>query len=93
MRSLTGFEWRAMAAIYLKSVAATLATVAPLLIVYARWKDPAAVDFPLLAATALAGCLCWLATILVIRHPVREEVLGMVAALREGLSHPLGLRS
>lgn len=91
MRRLIGFRWRAMLRVYLQSLAATLATVAPLLVVYWRWRDPAEVDFFLLAGCALAGCLCWLATIFLVRHPVRHEVVGVLAMAREALPRPVRL--
>lgn len=85
MRRLVGFRWRAMIGIYARSLAATAATLAPLLLVYWRWRGPAEIDFPTLAAAAIMGCLCWLATIFAIRHPVRDELLGMIGTARGGL--------
>jgi O-antigen/teichoic acid export membrane protein len=87
MRQLAGFRWRDMAGLYLKSLIAALATIAPLLLVYQE-RAPASVDFLLLAGCAAAGCLCWLATVFLIRHPIREEVLGVLATIRAALPLP-----
>ena len=85
MRGLVGFAWRDMVALYVRSLIATAATVAPLLLYYWRWSSPAETDFAALAALAAAGGLCWLATIFLVRHPVRDEVAGMLASLRDAL--------
>ena len=89
MRRLVGFRWSAMAVIYLKSLAATAATVAPLLVVYWRWRSPEEVDFLILAACALAGCLGWIVAIFLVRHPVREEVLAVFESALDMLPRPL----
>lgn len=77
-RKLVGFRWGAMVVIYLQSLAVSFATVAPLLLVYWRWKSPAEIDFPTLAACAAAGVLGWLATLFVVRHPFRLEVVAVL---------------
>jgi O-antigen/teichoic acid export membrane protein len=82
IQSLANFRWRALAPIYLQSAAAALATTLPLVLIY-RWiGDPAAVDFGLLAAAALAGVACWLATLFLVRHPARHEVIGFLETAR-----------
>lgn len=85
MRGLIGFEWRAMIAIYLKSGAAALATIAPF--GWLVWQGTPAGEIGVitLTASALAGCVGWAAAIVVLRHPVRHELVGMVATLRESL--------
>jgi O-antigen/teichoic acid export membrane protein len=88
MRGLIGFRWRDMLAIYAKSAAASLATVAPLLLVYLLWRAPDQVDFFVLAAAAAAGCLCWVATLFIVRHPVRHEVIDVLATARAALTQP-----
>lgn len=85
MRRLVGFRWRDMVLVYLQSLAATAATIAPLLIVYWRWVSPAGLDFFPLAAAAAAGCMGWLATIYVVKHPVRHEVTAMLESMRASL--------
>jgi O-antigen/teichoic acid export membrane protein len=90
MRRLIGFEWQAMIVLYLKSLAATAATVAPLLLLYAGWMSPAETSFTALAGAAGLGCLAWPAAILLLRHPVRHEIAGMLATALGAL--PRGLR-
>jgi O-antigen/teichoic acid export membrane protein len=81
MRGLVGFRWRDMIAVYARSVACTLATIAPLLIAYAMGLRPADTGLAALAATALAGCLCWALMLFVVRHPARLEFVELAAAL------------
>jgi O-antigen/teichoic acid export membrane protein len=90
MRRLTGFRWRDMLLVYLQSLAATVATVAPLLLVYWYWAAPAELGFLPLAAAGAAGCLAWLGTIYLVRHPVRHEVTAVLEAARANLRPRLG---
>ena len=75
MRILVGFRWSAMIDIYARSIACSVATVAPLLIIVGAWQAPADLSFGMLAASALAGCLCWAITLFVVRHPARVEFI------------------
>lgn len=77
MRGLVGFRWGAMIAVYARSAACTLATVAPLLLAYAVLTTPETIGFAMLAVLALAGCLCWAAMLFVVRHPARLEFIDM----------------
>lgn len=81
MRSLIGFHWREMLSVYAKSLACTLATIAPLLLAYRGWTSPASISFAMLAMLALAGCLCWAAMLFIVRHPARLEFVDMANAL------------
>ena len=85
MRRLIGFGWNAMIGIYVQSAAVSLATAAPLLLVYALWKRPAEVDPLTLAAAAIAGGLCWLGALFAVRHPARHEVVAVLATARGAL--------
>ena len=81
IRRLTGFAWRGMAIVYLQSLIATLATVAPLLAVY-RWvAAPDAVGLMLLAGAAVAGVLAWLVVVYALRHPIRLEINAIVGGV------------
>jgi O-antigen/teichoic acid export membrane protein len=91
MRRLIGFRWRAILNIYVRSLAASAVTVAPLLAVYWHQK-PDSVGFATLAASALIGCFLWLATIFLIRHPVRHEIAAIFISAREALRSPVPLR-
>jgi O-antigen/teichoic acid export membrane protein len=77
MRRLIDFRWGDMVRIYAQSLACTLATVAPLALLYAAGRAPIDLGFPMMAATALAGCLCWAAMLFVVRHPARLEFIDM----------------
>ncbi len=80
MRRLIAFRWGDMMRIYAQSLACTFATVAPLALVYAGGRAPINLGFPLMAATALGGCLCWAAMLFVVRHPARLEFIEMARA-------------
>jgi hypothetical protein len=85
MRGLIGFSWSAMLEVHAKSLAATFATIVPLLLAYAFWKMPEEMDFATLALLAATGCFAWLATIFATHHPVRQEVIELLAAARAAL--------
>jgi O-antigen/teichoic acid export membrane protein len=84
LRSLVGLRWRDLADIYLRSMASALATVAPLLLVYQFVAGPEAISLLWLTLAALAGCLGWLATLYLVRHPARHEVSGFASVLLKG---------
>jgi O-antigen/teichoic acid export membrane protein len=88
IQSLAGLRWRPMLVLYLQSGVASLATVAPLLIVYRFVADPEQVGFGLLAATALAGVACWFAALFLVRHPARTEVLGFLETAWTAIPRP-----
>jgi len=85
MRSLLGFSWRALFDVYARSLAVTLAAVAPLLAVYAGVVGPEAISFLWLTAAAAAGGLAWLGALFMVRHPARHEVSGFVEVLLNGV--------
>jgi O-antigen/teichoic acid export membrane protein len=77
MRGLAGFRWRDLLPLYLKSGAASLATAAPLLILF-EFVTPAQVGFLMLASAAAAGAICWIGCLFLVRHPARHEVIGFL---------------
>lgn len=85
LRALVGLRWRDLADVYLRSLAVSLAAVAPLLLVYQFVAGPA--DIPLLWLTfaAAAGALAWLGALYLVRHPARHEVSGFVELLLKGV--------
>lgn len=91
MRSLIGFRWQAMIGIYSKSLVATAATVAPLLFLYASGVAPSDTGFLQLASCALAGSVLWFGAIVAVRHPVREEVAGLIGTTLSMVPRRLGL--
>ena len=84
VRSLVKLRWRDLLDVYARSFVATIATVAPLLLVYEFVAGPATIPFLWLAAAAIAGCLCWLGALYLVRHPARHEVSGFVELLLKG---------
>ena len=78
LQSLAGFRWRALMPVYLQSAAVSLATALPLLAVQRWFVPPDQLGFGLLAAAALAGGLCWLLALFLVRHPARHEVIGFL---------------
>ena len=81
---LIGFDRRALLAIYAKSAACALAALAPLALCYALWLGPAHIPFALLAALSGLGVVLWLTTMVLIRHPALDDILGMVEHLPFG---------
>ncbi|WP_408588304.1 oligosaccharide flippase family protein [Novosphingobium sp.] len=77
LKRIIGFDARALLAIYVRSALATMAALAPLALAYVLWSPPATMGFAPLALAALAGGLCWLAALALLRHPVLDELLGI----------------
>jgi hypothetical protein len=74
-----------MARIYAQSLCATLAAVAPLLASYVLWAGPATCGLTQAATMVLTGVLCWLAVMRLVRHPLLEEVLALLAEILAAL--------
>lgn len=87
MRRMLGFGWRDLILVYLRSSAATLAAVAPLLVSYALWHGPAQTGFVQAASMVGAGIVCWFATLWLVRHPLRAEITGMLGEIIAVLPH------
>ncbi|MDE2406038.1 MAG: oligosaccharide flippase family protein [Sphingomonadales bacterium] len=81
MHGLIRFDAVALAGIYARSAAASLAAIAPLAAVYALWMSPATITLPVLVAAVAAGVACWFATLLLLRHPAVDDMLGLLASL------------
>ena len=79
MHRLVGFRWSAMALIWAKSLALSIAATAPLLLVYAYLAGPRTITPLTLVATIATGALCWLAALFLVRHPARHELIGLMA--------------
>jgi O-antigen/teichoic acid export membrane protein len=84
LRTLIGLSWRALAQVYARSIAVSVAAVAPLLLVYEFIEGPESLSFAWLALSAAAGALCWLAALFLVRHPARHEVSGFAELLFKG---------
>ena len=85
LRRLIGLRMRALFDIYARSLAVSLAAVAPLLLTYELVAGPAQIGVAWLAAAALAGGLCWLGALFLVRHPARLEVAGFAEILLKGV--------
>ena len=85
MHRLIGFRWSAMIPIWAKSLALSLAATAPLLMAYAYLATPATIDPLTLAAAIIAGALCWLGALFIVRHPARHELIGLLATAKNAL--------
>ena len=81
LRELIGLKWRALLDIYLRSLAVSLAAVAPIVVTYALIAAPDALPATWLFGSVFAGGLCWLAALFLVRHPVRDELSGFLTHL------------
>lgn len=81
MHRIVGFDRISLMLIYLRSGLASLAAVAPLALTYALWAPPATITLAQLGGASLAGGLCWLVALALLRHPVLGEIMGMAAAV------------
>ena len=78
LQRILGFSWRALASIYLRSLIATGAAVAPVLVSYALW-NPATAAGPLQRLSmAGVGGIVWLITLRLVGHPLFAEIIGML---------------
>lgn len=84
MHRLVRFDAGALAAIYARSLLASVAAVAPLALAYATWTSPATITFPALLGLAMLGLPCWLAALTLTRHPALDEIRAILAALPLG---------
>ena len=85
LRSLVGLKWRDLLDVYARGLIISVATIVPLLLVYQFVAGPEAISFLWLSGAALAGCLCWLAAMFLIRHPARHEVSGFLEIILKGV--------
>ena len=54
-----------------------LAALTPLALAYVLGSPPATMGFGALALAALAGAITWLGALIILRHPVLDELLGI----------------
>lgn len=74
MHQVVGFDVRALLGIHLRSAAAALAALAPMVLAYWFWLPPERMTLLPLALVSAAGVIAWLATLWLVRHPLREEI-------------------
>lgn len=78
LRRILGFSWRDLGIIYLRSLIATAAAVAPVLASYVLWH-PAAEAGPLqMLSMAGVGGIVWLITLRLVAHPLFGEIIAML---------------
>jgi hypothetical protein len=85
MQAMLGFRWRDLAIIYLRSLVATAAAVAPVLAGYRLWAPAAEAGALQMLVTAGSGVLLWLAALRLSGHPLLAEITGLLGELRTAL--------
>lgn len=85
MRDMVGFRWRDLGLVYLRSAAATLAAVGPLLASYVLWAPAATSGLVQDSSMILAGIVCWLVTLKLVGHPLLDEIMGMAGEIMAAL--------
>lgn len=79
LHSVIAFDVGRLLLTYVKSGLATLAAIAPLTMVYLLWVGPASITLPLLLAAVGLGAGLWLGTMMLIRHPAVDDLLGLAS--------------
>lgn len=77
MRDLVGFSWRTMLRIYSASLGVALITILPALYAVMMWRSPATLGFIDFVLTAAVSGMAWLGAVFLLRHPAREDLVGM----------------
>lgn len=77
MQRLVGFNWRTLLHTYLVSGIVAAVTAVPALWATYVWRTPSTLGFTGLAVTGIAAASAWLAAIFLMRHPAREDLVGM----------------
>jgi O-antigen/teichoic acid export membrane protein len=78
LHGLIGYEVGALLRIYFRSALATGMALVPLALTYDFWMSPADISLPVLAGAALSGVACWLLTLIAVRHPALDDLLGLL---------------
>jgi len=85
LQRLIGFNWFAMLLMYARSGLATIAAVAPLLLIYAFWQKPSELGLgPMLVGIAF-GVIGWLVALRLCRHPAIDEIKGILGPIMQRL--------
>lgn len=92
MQRLVGFAWSKVLRIYAASLGVALVTIVPALYAVFVWRSPSTLGFIDFGLTAAASALAWLAAIFALRHPAREDLVGMALHILGPLRERLKLR-
>ena len=79
MHRLVGFDMARFLIGHAKSALASLSAVAPLAAVYHWIVGPSEIGLLMLLLAVAAGGLCWLATLVAVRHPVMDDLCHLAA--------------
>lgn len=86
MREIVALSWRELLTVWGKSMAGTIAAIAPLLAGYVWWQGPADAGLGQLGLCIGAGVLAWFATLALTRHPLFGEITTLAADIRAVLA-------
>ncbi len=76
-QQMVGFAWGPIMVAYAKSGLATIAAMAPMLAAFQYWIKPADTNLLQLLGLTVAGIICWLGTLFLVRHPAADEIKGL----------------
>jgi len=77
MQRLVGFDWKVVTRIYLVSALVAAATATPAIWAVYIWKTPDTLGLFGLVVAGLGAGSTWLVSIIALRHPAREDLIGM----------------
>jgi len=80
-RAMLDVAWKDLLTVWAKSALVAVAAVVPVLAGYALWGGPASFGFLRIVASAGAGAICWLGALAAVRHPLLDEIIGMIGHL------------
>ena len=84
LHGLIRYDIGALLRIYFRSALATGMALVPLALTYDFWMGPDIISLPVLFSASALGVGCWLATLVAIRHPALEDLLGLASHLPIG---------
>lgn len=86
MREIVDVSWPALLKVWGKSLAGTIAAIAPVLASYVWWAGPAQAGLGQIGLGVAAGVMCWLATLALIRHSLFGEITAVLGDARSVLT-------
>ena len=93
LRRVLGFSWSNLAVIYARSLIATAAAVAPVLVSYLVWHPASETGVVQMLSMVAGGGLCWLITLRIVGHPLYAEITAMLgeiaASVRQRSAQPV----